>query len=108
MAHYDLQNFDIMGYLINRAESLLNKMKDKSRLLDVSIRFFKKIQNRGPSDHRILLEELDKELNALKNDPYEKRAFFYLDIFSWVESKIRKQSISQIIKSAADSPKSLD
>ena len=98
MAHYDLENFDIMGYLINRAEGILLKMKDKSRLLDVSIHFFKKIQKKGPSDHRPLLKEFNQELDILRSDPYEKRAFFYLDIYSWVQSKIQKQSISEIIK----------
>jgi hypothetical protein len=98
MAHYDLDNFDIMNYLVQRTESMLNKMKDRSKLQEVSLKFFKKIQKKGPSDHRIILNELNQELLILKKDPYEKRAFLYLDIYSWVQSKIKRQPVSQIVK----------
>lgn len=99
MAHYDLDNFDLMSYLVQRTESTLKKMKDRSKLQDVSLAFFKKINKKGKSDHRVLFESFNDELFRLKNDHYEKRAFLYLDIFSWVQSKIKKVSISEVVKS---------
>ncbi len=97
MAHFDLENFDIMKYLVQRAESTFRKMKDRSKLQDVSLRFFMSIQKKGKSDQRPILEEFHWQLFKLKNDPYERRAFLYLDIYSWVDAKIRRQSVSEMI-----------
>lgn len=48
-----------------------------------------------------LKPELEKFLNAIKKfekSRFETRAFAYLDIVSWVESKLYDKSISQIIR----------
>ena len=37
-------------------------------------------------------------LKVYENHPYEKRAFLYLDILSWLKSKIENKSIALIIK----------
>ena len=37
----------------------------------------------------------------LDNNTYEKRAFLYLDIISWLESKIENRKISDIRKEKA-------
>jgi hypothetical protein len=37
----------------------------------------------------------------LEKNTYEKRAFLYLDIISWLESKIENRKISDIIKEKA-------
>jgi hypothetical protein len=37
-------------------------------------------------------------LKKFENHPYEKRAFLYLDILSWLESKIQNKPIATIIK----------
>ena len=43
-------------------------------------------------------KELHKELKVFENHPYEKRSFMYLDIISWLESKIENVSVESIIK----------
>jgi hypothetical protein len=37
----------------------------------------------------------------LEKNTYEKRAFLYLDIISWLESKIENRKIADIIKEKA-------
>ena len=41
------------------------------------------------------------ELKKYEDDPYEKRAFLYLDIISWLESKIDRKPLQYIIKEKA-------
>ena len=41
------------------------------------------------------------ELKKFEDDPYEKRAFLYLDIISWLESKINNKPVADIIKEKA-------
>ena len=99
MAHYDLENYDLMKYLIQRAESSFNKIKNRSKLQEESLRFFSKINRKGKSDHTILFKEFSDVLNKLQDDPYEKRAFLYLDIYSWVQSKVLRKSVSEVVQS---------
>jgi len=41
------------------------------------------------------------EISVLLNDPFEKRAFEFFDMISWLESKIEKKSFAEIIKDKA-------
>jgi hypothetical protein len=45
--------------------------------------------------------KLHMELKQYEEDPYERRAFLYLDILSWLESKIENRSIGEIIREKA-------
>jgi hypothetical protein len=40
-------------------------------------------------------------LKTFENHPYEKRAFLYLDIISWLESKIENKTVASIIQEKA-------
>jgi len=42
--------------------------------------------------------QLHKELKTFENHPYEKRSFMYLDIISWLESRIENVSVESIIR----------
>lgn len=98
MAHYDLDNIDLLPYLVNTVESFYNKIKSKNRLQTRTLQFFKKVSSVGISERVPLLLNFQKDLDDIFKDPYEKRAFVYLDITNWVSSKITKKTISQVIK----------
>jgi len=44
---------------------------------------------------------LYNELKKYENHPYEKRAFLYLDILSWLESHLENKPVGQIIREKA-------
>ena len=44
---------------------------------------------------------LKEKMQSLENNKFEKRAFIYFDIISWLESKIEKRSVQDIIKEKA-------
>ena len=48
------------------------------------------------------LKKYIARLSKYENHPYEKRAFLYLDILSWLESKIKNKPIAIIIKEKAN------
>jgi hypothetical protein len=51
-----------------------------------------------PTDLHKMFKVLHKKLKALEDHPYEKRSFLYLDIISWLESKIEMRSLLSIIQ----------
>jgi hypothetical protein len=65
------------------------------------IRFLKNLNSIYPSDIKKEFIKMKARFIELENNTYEKRAFLYLDIISWLESKIENRKISDIIKEKA-------
>ena len=51
-----------------------------------------------PHEIKNEFKKIHARLQKFENHPYEKRAFLYLDILSWLESKIENISIGEIIR----------
>ena len=49
------------------------------------------LTNIYPNELKQALRQLHALLKRFENDSYEKRSFLYLDILSWLESKIENQ-----------------
>lgn len=54
-----------------------------------------------PTDLHKRFKILHEKLKALEDHPYEKRSFLYLDIISWLESKIELRPILSVIEDKA-------
>jgi len=88
-------NLDV---LIRSTYKFLIKMED---LYDVQKEFIKFLRGLGeiyPHEVRNEFIKLQKKLKEYENDPYQSRAFLYLDIISWLESKIQNRPISLVIQ----------
>ena len=98
MAHYELGNFEIMESLTKSVYRFMAKMKN---LTVVEEEMFKFIRSSFGSSPRQLKPELEKFLHKIKHlekNRFETRAFAYLDIISWVESKVFAKPMSEIIR----------
>ena len=98
MAHYELGNTDIIDHLIKSVYRFMAKMKNLTVIEEEMFKFLRKSFH---VPRQSLKPELEKFLNAIKKfekSRFETRAFAYLDIVSWVESKLYDKSISQIIR----------
>ena len=42
-----------------------------------------------------------EQLKPLETNPYEKRAFIYFDIISWLEGKIEGREVQEVIQEKA-------
>ena len=85
-----------MEYLTTSTGRFLNKIQDKSRLQEVSLRFFRQAMYKGERERLELLAELREKLEELTADPFERRGFVYLDIFRWIDSKLKQQPIKSL------------
>jgi hypothetical protein len=109
----DLQCFARILSLIAHYECGLDydferQFKDTYRFLlkmenlqEVQKEFISSIKALGDVFPHQIKKEFKKIYDRLKiyeNHPYEKRAFLYLDILSWLESKIENKPVAVIIK----------
>jgi len=81
----------------------LIKMNDLHEVQKAMIRFVRGLGDIFPHELKAAFEKLYEELKQYEDDPYERRSFLYLDILSWLESKIKNVPIAQIIREKAKS-----
>jgi len=60
--------------------------------------FLRNLSNIYPHELKQAFIQLHKELKPFENHPYEKRSFMYLDIISWLESRIEGVSVESVIR----------
>ena len=98
VAHYEAGMDYNLDVLIRSTYKFLIKMED---LYDVQREFIKFLRGLGdiyPNEVKNEFIKLHKKLKEFENDPYQSRAFLYLDIISWLESKIQNRPISLVIQ----------
>ena len=61
------------------------------------LHFFNRLINADAFKERELFASFYPELTALTKDHYEQQAFIYLDIISWVKSKVNNLTLEQVV-----------
>jgi hypothetical protein len=79
----------------------LLKMNDLHAVQTEIFKFLRGLKDIYPSELKKAFENLYRNLKRLEDHPYEKRSFLYLDILSWLESKIEMNPISYVIEKKA-------
>ncbi len=98
ITHFEMNNFDLIEYLVKNAYHFISKMKDLHRAQKEVLFFLRKLPAIPPNKLDNAFKELLNKLKQLQNDQYEKRPFLYLDIISWLESKISGMPVQDVIK----------
>jgi hypothetical protein len=99
ICHYELNNLDLIDYFIRSTYRLFLQKTDLYTYQTSVIHFLKKL-NIEMTDEALeeAFSNLYKDLKSLADKSYEKRAFFYFDIISWLESKISNVPVAQVIR----------
>jgi hypothetical protein len=101
IAHYELgKDYYLENHLKNTYKFLL-KMNDLHEVQKEIIKFLRNLNNFYPADIKKEFKKMHARFVELEKNTYEKRAFLYLDIISWLESKIENRKIADIIKEKA-------
>ncbi|WP_242082560.1 hypothetical protein [Aestuariivivens sediminis] len=98
VAHYEAGLDYNLDVLIKSTYKFLIKMEDLYEVQKEIIRFLRGLGDIYPHEVKGAFIKLHKKLKAFEDDPYQKRPFLYLDIISWLESKINNQPIAQVIR----------
>ena len=98
MCHYELNNFDIFDYLINTYSNYFKKKDDLNVLIQHSVDMFNQLQSAGLLEHKQIFKKYLKIYKAINKDPYERRALVYLDMISWIDSKVKGTSLKEVIR----------
>lgn len=98
VAHYEAGLDYHLETLLRSTYKFLIKMNDLHEVQKEMIKFIKGLQDIYPHELKKAFKELHATLKQFEDHPFERRAFLYLDIISWLESKINNTPVDQIIK----------
>lgn len=98
IASYEAGQDYNLDYQIRSVYSFIVKMNDMHAVQKEIIAFLKKLNNIYASEVKGELRALYDRLLPYASHPYERRPFFYLDLISWLESKIRNVPVSTVIQ----------
>jgi len=98
IAHYELGNYDLIEYLIKSVYRFMSKMENLSGVEEEIFSFLRKSFRLSRSQIRKSFMELEKRLEKYQDNKYETRAYMYLDVISWLKSKVEGVPVQQIIR----------
>lgn len=98
LAHYELGNYEIMESLTKSVYRFMAKMENLTVIEEEMFKFLRHSFHHVPA--RKLKPELElflQKIKHLEKNRFETRSFAYLDIISWVESKVHQKPMGTII-----------
>lgn len=98
IAHYEMGNFQLIEYLAKSVYRFMSKMKNLSVVEEEIFKFLQRSLRVSPKALEPEFEVLLEKLKQVQHNRFETRAFMYLDIISWLESKINKVPVQEVIR----------
>jgi len=98
IAHYELGNFELLEYLIKTVYRYMAKMQNLSRVEEEMFAFLRRSFHVGAHALKPEFQKLLEKLRQYEGNPLESRAFVYLDVISWLESKISGVNVQDVIR----------
>jgi len=101
IAHYELGNTEILEHLIKSVYRFLSKMDSLDEIQLEILRFLRRSLSSRPRDMIQSFTELKEKLEHISKNKYARRSYQYLDVVSWLESKIKRKPVEYIVQQKA-------
>lgn len=98
IAHFEMGNAQLVEYQVKSVYRFLSKMEELHAVQSEIFRFIRRTPNISEKELKQEFLKLKHKLEVLARDPYERRSFMYLDIISWLESKIEGLPVQEVIR----------
>ncbi len=98
LCHYELGNEEILESLIKSVYRYFARMKNLTVVEEQIFSFLRHSTKVRAKELKPELKQFLEKIKHLEKNRFETRSFAYLDIISWVESKVYDKSMSEVIK----------
>ncbi|WP_276495662.1 hypothetical protein [Pontibacter litorisediminis] len=98
IAHYEAGKDELLEYQIKSVYHFLGKMNDQQPMQVAICEFLRNLPDIKPLDLKSAFVALKEKLLQISDNPLYRRPFLYLDIISWLDSKITNQSVQQVMQ----------
>ncbi len=98
IAHYELGNDEILEYLLKSVYRFMAGMKSLSVVEEEMFAFLHRSFKMHKKDVQQGFAQLLERLIVHENNRFETRAFLYLDIISWLQGKVERIPVQEVIR----------
>lgn len=98
LAHYELGNNEIIDHLIKSVFRFMAKMNNLTVIEEEMFKFLRRSFRVPKNKVKLELEKFVATIKKYENSRFETRSFAYMDIISWVESKLQDKPMGQVIR----------
>lgn len=98
LAHYELGNDRLMESLTKSTYRFMAKLKNLTAIEEAMFRFLRRSFSWSPRQLQPELIRFLEEIHHLETDRFQTRAFAYLDVISWLESKVQRKPMAEIVQ----------
>jgi tetratricopeptide (TPR) repeat protein len=98
IAFYESGNMEMVQYQIKSVFRFLSKIEEMNLVQQHVMSFLRKSFTMNAREIKREFIKLRSNLIKLQDHPYEKRAFLYLDIISWLTCKIENRTVQEVIR----------
>ena len=96
--HFELKNYRYLPYVLTSTKRFLKDRNRLNKFEEVFLKLIQKIKfdHLNTFDIEDIFRSMEKDIDALKEDEFEKVAFEYFDFSAWLKSKIHRKSYLEI------------
>mgnify|MGYP000173214675 CR=1 FL=1 len=98
IAHFELGNRQLVEYQVKSVYRFLSKLEELNEVQREIFYFIRKTPRIRTDELPEEFLRLKEKLVALEDSPFVRRPFLYLDIISWLESKIEEVPVQDVIR----------
>ena len=98
VAHYEAGDDASLEYQVRSVYHFLGKMDDQQPMQVEIFRFLRRVGSFAPNQLKDEFIRLKDKLVAIYANPYDRRPFLYLDLISWLESKIAGVPVQDVMR----------
>lgn len=99
IAHLELGNRSLLEYQVRSTYRFIRKMNDLNSVQEEILKFLRNSPSMNARNLKDEFRNLRDKLLKIQKQPYQRRAFLYLDIISWLDAKIEDKPVQEVIKS---------
>jgi hypothetical protein len=98
IAHYEAGRDESLDYQVKSVYRYLGKMNDQQQMQVAIFQFLRTVGDLNARELKNAFIQLKEKLTTIAANPFERRPFMYLDIVSWLESKIEGRPVQEIMQ----------
>lgn len=98
LSYYELKYFDSLEYILKSTYHFLSKRKRVYKFENIILKYLRKsFRIKTEKELYKMFDEMKFDLKKIVNDPFEKNAFDTFNILYWLESKLKKIPVTDVI-----------
>lgn len=97
IAHYEMGNTELIVAQVRSVYRFLRKLNEIQGVQNEIMLFLRKSINAPFDEVPLLFTDLHQRLSTLSQNKWENRAFLYLDVLSWLESKMQNKNVEEVM-----------